>query len=130
MDVPELLEHREFLECVQMHYNSYNVFEEMMEIELMAKRVEHIQNMKESLVDMDADGNDVSFFSSKYLVKKYLKFSDQDIELNQKMKQEEIEELNLAGDENNTAESLQSIKKSLNEAKEQIKELRNRLNKS
>lgn len=130
MDVPELLEHREFLECVQMHYNSYNVFEEMMEIELMAKRVEHIQNMKESLVDMDADGNDVSFFSSKYLVKKYLKFSDQDIELNQKMKQEEIEELNLAGDENNTAESLQSIKKSLNEAKEQIKELRSRLNKS
>ena len=130
MDVPELLEHREFLECVQMHYNSYNVFEEMMEIELMAKRVEHIQNMKESLVDMDADGNDVSFFSSKYLVKKYLKFSDQDIELNQKMKQEEIEELNLAGDENNIAESLQSIKKSLNEAKEQIKELRSRLNKS
>ena len=130
MDVPELLEHREFLECVQMHYNSYNVFEEMMEIELMAKRVEHIQNMKESLVDMDADGNDVSFFSSKYLVKKYLKFSDQDIELNQKMKQEEIEELNLAGDENNTAESLQSIKKSLNEAKEQIKELRSKLNKS
>ena len=130
MDVPELLEHREFLECVQMHYNSYNVFEEMMEIELMAKRVEHIQNMKESLVDMDADGNDVSFFSSKYLVKKYLKFSDQDIELNQKMKQEEIEELNLAGDEDNTAESLQSIKKSLNEAKEQIKELRSKLNKS
>ena len=79
---------------------------------------------------MDADGNDVSFFSSKYLVKKYLKFSDQDIELNQKMKQEEIEELNLAGDENNTAESLQSIKKSLNEAKEQIKELRSKLNKS
>ena len=130
MDVPELLEHREFLECVQMHYNSYNVFEEMMEIELMAKRVEHIQNMKESLVDMDADGNDVSFFSSKYLVKKYLKFSDQDIELNQKMKQEEIEELNLAGDEDNTRESLQSIKKSLNEAKEQIKELRSKLNKS
>ena len=46
------------------------------------------------------------------------------------MKQEEIEELNLAGDEDNTRESLQSIKKSLNEAKEQIKELRSKLNKS
>lgn len=99
LDVPELNDHREFLECIQMHFKSYNLFEELMEIELMEKRVQHIADMKEALVDQDSEGNDVAYFSSKFLVQKYLKFSDDDIKLNEKYKQEEIEALNLAGDE-------------------------------
>lgn len=69
----------------------------MMEIDLMQKRVEFIQTMKESMMDMDQDGNEIKFFSSKFLVKKYLKMSDSDLKLNDKLKQEEIEELHLAG---------------------------------
>lgn len=99
LDVPELNDHRDFLECIQMHFKSYNLFEELMEIELMEKRVQHIADMKEALVDMDGDGNDVAYFSSKFLVQKYLKFSDDDIKLNEKYKQEEIDALNLAGEE-------------------------------
>ena len=68
-----------------------------MEIELMQKRVQFIQEMKESMVDMDQESNEIKFFSSKFLVKKYLKLSDKDLELNDKMKQQEIEDLNLAG---------------------------------
>lgn len=49
------------------------------------------------MVDMDTEGNEIKFFSSKFLVKKYLKMSDKDLELNNKMKQQEIEDLNLAG---------------------------------
>lgn len=99
LDVPELNDHREFLECIQMHFKSYNLFEELMELELMEKRVQHIADMKEALVDQDSEGNDVAYFSSKFLVQKYLKFSDDDIKLNERYKQEEIEALNLAGDE-------------------------------
>jgi hypothetical protein len=100
LDIPELQDNQAFLTCIQLHYKSYNLFEELMEIELMTKRVEHIQNMKDSMIDMDKEGNEIKYFSSKFLVQKYLKLSDADIKLNEKYKQEEIAELNLAGDSN------------------------------
>lgn len=99
LTIPELQDNRQILEAISLQYKSYNLFEELMELELMNKRVEHIQTMKESMIDMDKEGNEIKFFASKFLVKKYLKLSDQDLELNDKMKQEEIEELNLAGGE-------------------------------
>lgn len=97
LSLPELQDNRQFLEAISLQYQSYNLFEEMMEIDLMQKRVEFIQTMKESMMDMDQDGNEIKFFSSEFLVKKYLKMSDSDLKLNDKLKQEEIEELNLAG---------------------------------
>jgi hypothetical protein len=72
----------------------------MMDMQLMQARVEYIQTMKESMIDMDKEGNEIKFFSSKFLVQKYLKLSDADLKLNDKLKQAEIEELNLAGDGN------------------------------
>ena len=98
LDVPELQQERAFLEAVALHFKSYNPFEEMVEIELMQKRVEFIQNMKDSMVDMDLEGNEIKFFSSKFLVQKYLKLSDSDLKLNDELKKEEIKELALAGD--------------------------------
>lgn len=101
--IPELQDNRQFLEAISLQYKSYNLFEEMMEQELMQKRVEFIQSMKESMIDMDVEGNEIKFFSSKFLVSKYLKLSDADLKLNDKLKQAEIEELNLAGDPDNPA---------------------------
>lgn len=100
MSVPELQDNKAFLEAISLQYKSYNLFEEMMEMELMQKRVEFIQTMKESMIDMDIEGNEIKYFSSKFLVQKYLKYSTDDINLNKKLKDEEIEELNLAGGEN------------------------------
>jgi hypothetical protein len=105
LEVPELQDNKQFLEAISLQYKSYNLFEEMMEIELMNKRTEFIQTMKESMVDMDKEGNEIKFFSSKFLVKKYLKLSDGDLALNDKLKQEEIEELNLAGGEGGDEEA-------------------------
>ena len=103
LSIPELQDNREFLEAISLQYKSYNLFEEMMEMELMQKRVEFIQNMKESMVDMDIEGNEIKYFSSKFLVQKYLKYSTEDIKLNKKLKEQEIEELNLAGGEASAA---------------------------
>lgn len=100
LEIPELQDNKQFLEAVSMQYKSYNLFEEMMEQELATKRVEFIQTMKESMIDMDVNGNEIKFFASKFLVQKYLKLSDADLKLNEKLKQEEIEELHLAGGEN------------------------------
>ena len=100
LELPELQDNRQFLEAISLQYKSYNLFEEMMEQELATKRVEFIQTMKESMIDMDVNGNEIKFFASKFLVQKYLKLSDADLKLNEKLKQEEIEELHLAGGEN------------------------------
>lgn len=97
MDIPELQDNRDVLEAISLQFHSYNLFEEMMEIELMQKRVDFIQSMKDGMIDMDANGNEVKFWSSKFLVQKYLKLSDQDLQLNSKLKKEEQEEYALAG---------------------------------
>ena len=97
LSIPELQDNKEFLEAISLQYKSYNLFEEMMEMELMQKRVEFIQTMKESMIDMDVEGNEIKYFASRFLVQKYLKYSSEDINLNKKLKEEEIEELNLAG---------------------------------
>jgi hypothetical protein len=99
LDIPELQEERPFLNSIQLKYNSYNLFEEMMEMDLMQKRVDFIQTMKDSMVDMDAEGNDIKFFASEFLVKKYLKMSEADLRENKKLKQQEEEEMRLAGSE-------------------------------
>jgi hypothetical protein len=100
LSIPELQDNRDFLEAVSLQYKSYNLFEEMMEMELMQKRIDFISSVKESMVDMDVNGNEIKFFSSKFLVQKYFKYSSEDIKLNEKLKEEEIEELHLAGGEN------------------------------
>ena len=97
LDIPELIDQKEFLDCIQLHYKSYNLFEELMEMDLMQKRVEFIQTMKDGMVDMDQEGNEIKFWSSEFLVKKYLHLSDADLSLNKKLKEEEIKSLNLAG---------------------------------
>lgn len=111
LSIPELQDNRHLLDAISLQYKSYNLFEEMMEQELSNKRVEFINNMKESMVDIDTDGNEIKFFSSKFLVQKYLKLSDADLKLNDKYKQEEIKELNLAGDPDNRPEegSMESV---------------------
>lgn len=106
LDIPELRETPEVLDAVQLRYQSYNLFEEMFDQEVMQKRVEFIQQMKDSLVDMDPEGNEVKFFSSEFLVRKYLKLSEADLKLNKKLSDEEKLNNNeiMQGDEENPDE--------------------------
>ena len=89
LTVPDIKNDKRILDSVSLRWNSYNLFEEMMNIEVMTKRIEFIGTMKDSLAVTDADGNEESFFSLKFLIMKYLKMSDADLELNEKYKLEE-----------------------------------------
>ena len=109
LTIPELTQNREILDAISLQYKSYNLFEEMMQMELMQKRVEFIQTMKDGMIDMDTNGNEIKFWSSKFLVQKYLKLSTADLELNDKYKQEEIEELNLAGGDSGDGMDMMSL---------------------
>ena len=89
LSVPDIKNDKRILDSVSLRWNSYNLFEEQMNIEVMTRRVEFIGTMKDSLSTTDAEGNEESFFSLKFLVMKYLKMSDADLELNEKYKMEE-----------------------------------------
>ena len=89
LSIPDIKNDKRILDSVSLRWNSYNLFEEMMNIEVMTKRVEFISTIKESLVSTDSEGNDNPFFSMKFLIKKYLKMSEADFELNEKFKKEE-----------------------------------------
>ena len=121
--MPELADQKEFLDCIQLHWKSYNLFEELMEMELMQKRVDFIQSMKDGMVDMDQEGNEIKFWSSEFLVKKYLHLSDADLALNKKLKQEEIKDLNLAGGENSGEDDGMGFESLLPEDKKMLLEM-------
>ena len=89
LSVPDIKNDKRILDSISLRWNSYNLFEEQMNIEVMTRRVEFIGTMKDSLAVTDAEGNEESFFSLKFLIMKYLKMSDADLELNEKYKMEE-----------------------------------------
>ena len=89
LSIPDIKNDKRILDSVSLRWNSYNQFEEMMNIEIMTKRIEFISTMKDSLVETDSEGNDIPFFAMKFLIQKYLKMSEADLELNEKLKLEE-----------------------------------------
>lgn len=89
LSVPDIKNDKRILDAISFRWNTMNQFNEMMDIEVMTKRVEFIGTMKDTLVVTDDEGNETPFFSPKFLIIKYLKMSEADLELNEKLKLEE-----------------------------------------
>lgn len=87
--LPNLKNDKRILEAISLRWNSYNQFEEMMNIEIDTKRIDFISTLKDTFVTQDAEGNEDSYFSMKFLLVRYLKMSDADLEFNEKCKYEE-----------------------------------------
>lgn len=89
LSIPDIKNDKRILDSISLRFNSYNQFEEMANIEIMTKRVEFIGTMKDNLTVTDAEGEETPYFSPKFLILKYLKMSEADLELNDKYKKEE-----------------------------------------
>jgi hypothetical protein len=89
LSIPDIKNDKRILDAISFRWNTMNQFNEMMDIEVMTKRVEFIGTMKDSLTIQDSEGNDIPYFSPKFLILKYLKMSEADLELNEKYKLEE-----------------------------------------
>jgi len=88
LNIPDIKNDKRILDSISLHFNSYNEFTELAEMEVMTKRVEFIGTMKDSLVITNDEGEEESFFDPEFLILKYLKMSEADLELNRKMKEE------------------------------------------
>lgn len=85
LSIPDIKNDKRILDSISLRWNTYNQFQEMMEIEVDTKRVEFIQTMHDSLLIQNGDEEE-SYFSARFLIAKYLKMSDADLELNAKYK--------------------------------------------
>lgn len=101
LQLPDIKNDKRILDAVSLRFNSYNLFEEMMQLEVMAKRIEFVGTFKDTLVITDAEGNETPYFSPRFLIEKYLKMSQADLELNEKYK---LEDAILAKKTNDEAE--------------------------
>lgn len=100
IEYPELRDDDFFKAQIGIGYNKYNVFEEMKEMELLQKQVDFITSMKDALVETDANMNEVHFFSSEFLVRKFMKqLSEDDLKLNRRLKEKEDEEKKKSAEE-------------------------------
>jgi hypothetical protein len=91
LDFPELKEDDAFKAQIGIKYHRYNIFEEMKEIEILQKRLDFVQSMKDGLVETDANMNEIKYFSSEFLIQRFLGLSAEDLRLNKKLKELEDE---------------------------------------
>ena len=89
LSIPDIKNDKRILDAVSLRWNSYNQFEEMANIEIMSKRVEFIGTMKDSLTVTNEEGEEEPYLCPKFLIIRYLKMSEADLELNEKYKMEE-----------------------------------------
>ena len=92
LEYPELAKDDNFKSQIGIKYNKLNMFEQMKEMEVLEKQINFIQTMKDGLIDTDEEMNEIKFFSSEFLVRKYLGLSAEDLALNKRLKQKEEEE--------------------------------------
>ena len=64
----------------------------MKEIEILQKRLDFVTAMKDGLVEMDANMNEIKYFASEFLIQRFLGLSPEDLRTNKKMKTIEDEE--------------------------------------
>lgn len=94
---PEFTNDPQFKSQVALRFNEENVFSELKDMELMEKRLDFIGTMRDSLMTTNQETMEEEYyFDQEYLVKKYLKLSDDEIRANEafksKLKKREAEE--------------------------------------
>jgi len=92
-DIEALKDDPLFESAVSLEWVKYDVFEEIKEMEMFQKRIDVVSSAKDSLIDYDSEGNEVSYFSNKFLLKKFMKLSEKDLKENEGYKKEEIEDI-------------------------------------
>jgi hypothetical protein len=80
----------EVMNALQLTYNKYNQFQTQMELELLQNRIDAIERLKDSLKrNLDMAPGEKDFWSTDYLIQKYLNMPKSELELNAKMLQRE-----------------------------------------
>jgi len=84
---PDFTNDPQFKTQIALRFNEENVFSELKDMELMEKRLDFIGTMRDSLMTTNQETMEEEYyFDQEYLVKKYLKLSDDEIRANEAFK--------------------------------------------
>ena len=90
---PEFTNDPQFKTQVALRFNEENVFAEMKNMEIMQMRLDFIGSMRDSLMTTNQETMEEEYyFDMEYLVKKYLKLSDDEIRANEAAKAKKAKE--------------------------------------
>ena len=83
----------EIMNALQINYNKYNQFQIQMELELLQNRIDAIDSLKNSLKQsLTLDDSERDFWSTQYLIEKYLQMPKSELDKNAKMLSRELAE--------------------------------------
>ena len=88
LSLPNIKNDKRIISGVSLKWNSYNQFAELAERQVDEKRLEYVQAMQQ-IVIQDSEGNQIPYFSTKFLVERYMGMSQKDLDMNEKYKLEE-----------------------------------------
>lgn len=84
---PEFSEDPQFKAQVALRFNEENMFAELKHMEIMERRLDFIGQMRDSLMVTNQETMEEEYyFDQEYLVKKYLKLTDDEIQANESAK--------------------------------------------
>jgi len=87
---PEFQDDPQFKTQVALRYNEENMFAELKEQEIMQLRLDFISSMRDSLMTTNQETMEEEYyFDQEYLVRKYLKLTDDEIRANAAYKAKE-----------------------------------------
>ena len=76
---------------INLDFEKHNLFEELKKMELTQRRIDHIETlgqiMSKKFNVLTGDYDEVPFFSSRYLIEKYLKLSEEELRKNEDYKE-------------------------------------------
>ena len=90
---PEFTNDPQFKTQVALRFNEENVFAELKTMEIMERRLEFIGSMRDSLMTTNQETMEEEYyFDQEYLVKKYLKLTDDEIRANNAAKSKQAKD--------------------------------------
>lgn len=82
------------LEAFDIRFNSYNVFEELMEMDILNEKIDNITKLSQAFVVQLPNGGEMKTFANKFLLEKFLpEFDEDDYKRNDELLLEEHEKM-------------------------------------
>ncbi|BBI90690.1 portal vertex protein [Tenacibaculum phage PTm1] len=94
LEIPELRDDQNILSCIKIRFNSYNVFEELMKMDILREKAEGIQALREAFTIETPDGAEKPFFALEFLIREHLPDIDEEkLKINNKLLEKEQKDL-------------------------------------
>lgn len=84
---PELKDDDKILDAIDVRFNSYSVFDELMQLDVLKEKIDTIDRISDAFTYRTSMGDEIPFFSLEFLLQKYLPELDKkDLDHNAKMR--------------------------------------------